>query len=201
MNPGNLSPAVPGLVRLVVLVLAGCHLAWGSIPAVGPLTMKHSRLQSNEEIAVIGPVRLTDVHAPTLDITGPLEFQDLVVAGSARVTGPVKGKKGTFNTLDVTGPLNIRHLKAESANITGPVHVHGGHVGDLTVTAETVMLENVTAASVLIHPNGDKPQTLHLKGQTVIQGNITFESGQGRILQDSSARIHGAVSGLSAPLP
>lgn len=164
-----------------------------------------------KKLSVLGPVELKNTQAKSLQIIGPLIFSNLKVHGETKITGPVEGKDGKFKNLAVTGPIEVITTYCQTLNVVGPVDGSGLHVQEetaiigpleaknstfknITVTADTISFENCSANNIFIKTQ-KYPQTLTLKGETVIAGNIVFESGQGKIVKDKNVQIHGFIKG------
>lgn len=165
-------------------------------------------------LVINGPAKLKLVKAKTLEIKGPLEFHSLDVTGKADVVGPVKGDKGKFGQLTVTGTMDVDHLITEELTVKGSVkavyldvknhtEVDGlldakhSKFNTLTVNADKTVLDEVIVESVLVK-KGQQNQILSLKGATVVNGDIVFESGEGVVQVESpEVQIKGAVKGAS----
>lgn len=179
----------------------------------GPLTMRHSRLPSSETLSVLGPADLKDVEAFKLHVIGPLVFEKLKVQGHAECIGPVEGDTGSFEMLKIVGPLKGFHLTCrsldvigrvdledvqvqEAIHITGLTHIKRGSIQTLVVTAPEVILEDVRVQSVRFRQDDSKnPQILALKGDSVVEGDVAFEGGQGIVRLAPSVRFQGKVLG------
>ncbi len=167
-----------------------------------------------DNLEVNGFATLELVQAKSVTVHGPLKFSRLRVENALDVTGPVNGHKGEFGSLKVLGPVDVNYVRTGSLQVSGPVTatnievskqtevfgpltVTDGHFENITVTADTITLENVTAKDITIKPTKEPEQVLILKGNSKISGNILFESGHGVLQHDDQVMIHGTVSGTS----
>jgi hypothetical protein len=104
-----------------------------------------------------------------LEVTGPVDVTDLQVSGDTTIIGPLKAGKSTFQ--------------------------------NLTVTADKIVLEDVKIKDILVKKNQEekqeKKQVLELKGETIVGGNIIFESGKGVVEQGSEVKIQGEIKGAT----
>ena len=168
-----------------------------------------------------GIVNLTNVKADSLDITGPLGFNNLEVKNDTTIVGPVeKSKEGKFNNLKVTGPFETENVTCTNLDVTGSVTatnlkvekdatVTGGFelnkssLNNLTITSDNIVLKNTEVSGNIVVKKESgvlgkiKNQELRLEGKTTVKGTVTFESGEGKIVQASEAKIEGAVTGAT----
>lgn len=182
----------------------------------GMITLKGETLK---DATFNGLTKLTDVKADSLNVTGAFEFSNLEVLNSATITGPTsKSKNGKFGSLTVTGPFEANDVIAKDINITGSLNaqnlkvenettvigglsVDKGSLNNITITSDKITLKdtevkgNITVkkASGLFGKTRD--QVLQLEGKTTVKGNITFESGEGKVEQASDSKVEGQVTG------
>lgn len=193
-----------------LLCISMCLSAFGEV-FNGPTTLSWKVYDS---LAVNGPANFKLVKAKTLQVNGPLQFHNLDVAGKAEVDGSMKGDKGKFGQLFVTGPMDVDHVicgelsvkgpvKAtyldvqNHAEIVGPLEVQHGKFKSLAVNADKIILEAVTIETIVVN-KGNNNQTLVLRGQTIVNGDIVFESGNGIVqIESSDVRTNGSVKGAT----
>lgn len=174
----------------------------------------HLHLKIFDILLINGPAELKLVKARSLEIRGTLKFHKLDVSDNTIIHGMVSGDQGKFDKLDVTGTLDVDHVICQDlhvqgkvqaiylevknqADILGPLTAKHSKFQSLAVTAETIELEDVTLDSLLIR-NTEKRQTLILKGTTTVNGDITFESGEGTIqTEGTNVVIKGKVQGAT----
>ena len=157
---------------------------------------------------------------PSLNLKGSHSIENITVKEDATVDGYFFASNCTFNTLNATGLLileqsNIQQLNATGSAILGEVEVNskssirGPLVAinsifkdTITVTASEMEFENTSTCNIVIKDDHtEKGQTVHLKGSTVIHGNIVFESENGQVFFDDHARLNGKVKGGVVALP
>lgn len=176
----------------------------------GPTSLRFTR---KAEVTINGPATIKQASIKTLVVNGPLDFYEIEATVSATIAGYMKGEKGRFTKLQVTGPFYGHRIDCGELNVVGPVEVSYLKVtGDTTIlgpltateakfnniiiTADKISLNNATVNNLLIKKTDkEETQTLILTGSTVINGDVTFESGNGIIHADSSVVIHGSVKG------
>ena len=168
-----------------------------------------------QEASFMGPTELRSITAKSISVVGPFQFEHLEVEKDAVIEGPVANSDhGTFGSLfitgpftaqnivcskfDATGPVDVTNLSVSGeAKITGPLKASKSTFQNLTIWADKISLEDVKTKYILVKENQGKKQVLHLKGKTVVTGNITFESGKGTVEQGSEVKIHGTIKGAT----
>ncbi len=169
--------------------------------------------QNLQEASFVGPTELKEITATSLSVTGPFQFNNLKVAKDLVVVGPViESEHGIFGSLDITGPFEAKNITCSKFNITGPVDVTNlqvsgettitgplkarkGTFQKLTIGADTIFLEDVKTKDIFVKKILQEKQVLYLKGKTVVEGTITFESGKGTVEQGPGVKIQGVVKG------
>lgn len=171
-------------------------------------------LRFYDNLAINGPSNLHLVKAKSLEINGPLEFHSLDVSGKAEIKGPVKGDKGKFGQLAVMGTLDVDHVITEELSVKGAVKATYLDVTNkaeidgvldtkhskfktLVVNADKTVLDEVIVDSIFVK-KGPKNQILILKGPTVVNGDIEFESGDGIVQMESpEVQLKGILKGAT----
>lgn len=201
--------------KKIVVIFAGLFL----VPLVafaktyyGPTKISNS---SEEEVTIIGPADLDQLKSNTLKVTGPLKFNKIVISNETEVTGPTAGEKGKFNNLKITGPVKGTQIEAQTMNITGPAYfnnievkgnakitgtlfVNKGKFKNIDVVSDKVKLKDTTADSIHFDKNmhdSKKEQMLMIQGKSIINGDIVFDSGKGKVVVDKTVQIKGKVQG------
>ena len=169
-------------------------------------------------LIINGPAQLNNVKAVSLTVNGPLQFSQLEVSKTSQVVGPItNSEKGNFKQLNVKGPLAAGSVQCDGLAVFGPANVRDWMVkgrtvivgpliaknstfSDVEITADKVVFENTTVNNILIKQQVDnKIQELSLKGSTIVNGNITFESGNGKVTTGKMVEIRGSVKGAKNP--
>lgn len=165
-----------------------------------------------DDLSIKGPAKLKMVKAKTLEVQGPLKFHNLAVAEKAIIKGAMQGDKGKFGPLEIEGFAEIDHVICDTlkvkgavnanyldvnkdAAIEGALHVHYGKFQNLIVKGNEITLEDVTINNIIISKN-QPPSVIILKGRTLVNGNITFESNDGVVtVENSEVLIKGEIIG------
>lgn len=169
-------------------------------------------LKFYDSLTITGPAKLSLIKTKSLKVTGPLHFHNLAVSGDAEVVGPVTGDRGQFGQLKVTGDIDVDHficqdLKAIGsvkgtnmlinglADITGRFEASRSKLKNLSIEGNEVILNEVVAGNITIRKT-QKSQALILKGMTIINGDIVFESGSGIIeVLNPLIQLNGKLTG------
>lgn len=169
-------------------------------------------LKIYDTLTIHGPAHLKLVKAKEFEISGPLEFHRLAIEGKAVVAGTMKGDNGKFGQLSVTGTMDVDHVVCDELTVKGPVkatyldvhnradiegalEVQHGKFKTLSVTSDNIVLDDVVVESIAVGKSQNL-QTLILKGETVVNGDIVFASGNGVVqTEGSQVRIIGKVEG------
>lgn len=179
---------------------------------MGPTTLEKQNLK---EASFIGPTDLKEITAKSLSVMGPLHFNHLKVEKATEIVGPISNSEfGAFDSLTITGPFVAKNVTCSKLEVTGPVDVTDLQISgattiigplravkstfqNITITSDQVTLEDSKTKDIVVEKNEDKKQVLHLKGKTIVEGNITFESGKGTIKQGAEVKIQGEIKGAT----
>jgi hypothetical protein len=171
--------------------------------------------QHLREASFMGPTQLKEITAKSISVMGPFQFnhleveKDTVIEGpvansehgvfdSLEITGPLVAKNVACSKLDATGPVDVTELSVSGeATITGPLKASKSTFQNLTIWADEISLEDIKIKDILVKNNKGKKQVLHLKGKTVVTGNIIFESGKGTVEQGSEVNVQGEIKGAT----
>lgn len=181
-----------------------------------------TELSSKEfkDLNINGPSRLSEIKADSLTIKGPLNFNKLRVKGKAEFSGAVSGEEGEFTNLAIHGTLWGSKIKIDNlhvdgdvsiedfqitgkVDINGPLKAKNGSFNNITTVETPVALYNVTVNNIFVKQDTDKNRNakddsneVKLAGNTVVSGDITFESGDGVVfIRDKTAKLKGKIIG------
>ncbi|MBS0185693.1 MAG: hypothetical protein JSS34_05060 [Proteobacteria bacterium] len=164
-----------------------------------------------ENLVVTGPLGFENLTVQKeAVITGPVTgskgyFADLTVSG------PFKVSEILCQNLTVSGPIDATKLAVrDKTTATGNMTANNSDFGDMTITANKILFNETTARDLLIKKNSsiessflawfgdnsdEKPQELRLTNKSVIEGDVTFESGKGKIYVEEGSQIKGKIQG------
>lgn len=198
----------PFFCLIIISLLAFSSLTWAD-SFNGPTDLTGNTYL---ELTINGPTKLTQVKTSSLTVNGPVEFDKINVAQIGSVAGPMDGEKGKFadltikgaanlkkviiKNLNVTGPLSLTHFTIKGhTTILGPLSANDGGFKDITISSSDIKLRNVKVRNITVLAQ-DTPETIQLIGNTIVIGNITFESGQGTVKSRSdNVQVQGKVTG------
>lgn len=176
----------------------------------GPTHLKDQKFDS---LSIFGPADLTKVTADSITVNGALAFDDLTVQKKLEVFGPAEGKNSNVGEIVVAGPLQLEGCKVKSFNVAGPFRakqlivenastfigpfeVLDSQLQDLSITADKASFANTQVKNIVMKKNNDpQDQEISLSGTSVVTGNITFESGKGKVTVANTAKIKGKING------
>jgi hypothetical protein len=96
-----------------------------------------------------------------------------------------------------TGPLDANELSVNNALIIGPAHIKESLIKQLTITANSIIFEDSQIDKIIVKSDDkNTKQTVTLLGNTIINQNITFESGIGEVIVKSDkVQLQGIIGG------
>lgn len=121
--------------------------------------------------------------ADSLTIGGDARFYGSRISGAVNVQGGIHSHHSNFSAAVECG-----------ADITAVDTVFDDL---LQAKAEIIDLTNVKAKSIFVKATGpyyDK-QLVYIKGNTVIEGDVIFESERGRVIYDINSQVLGSIRG------
>ena len=178
--------------------------------------------QEFKELNINGPSKLHGIQAESLTIRGPLDFNQLKVKGETEISGPCSGENGEFanvvihgtfwgskikiENLHVDGEVALENFKINgNVNINGPLKAKNGSFNNIDTVYTPIALYNVTVNNIRIKKDSDRNSDdnansnnneIKLAGNTIVSGNITFESGDGVVfIRDKTAQLKGKIIG------
>ncbi len=143
-----------------------------------------------------GFTKLNDKTFDKLQVMGDAELENVQVTNEATITGMLTAKKLTAKQLQVTGNAKLDEATVEGAHIMGMLDAKACTIQDLAITTESSMLNACKVKTVMVKKveGSEKPQVLELDN-TVIEGDVTFEAGNGEIVLKGDSRVAGAIIG------
>lgn len=134
-----------------------------------------------------------------------LKSNGRVTLTGTQVTGPVEVNGSLLAQDAAMGPLTANgHVYLENSKVQGPINAIGFFSadksdlqGNLTVKAYKITLRDTTCGPITIQKVmwPFNSQVVELVGKSVCNGDIHFESGQGRVVIRDASNLKGAVHG------
>lgn len=152
----------------------------------------------------------------TLKVTGGVKLEN-VQASLGKIIGEINIKKGTFEELNLTGKsLVLEDVNVNSIVVEKGSNANKGSESVITINGVVINgLEGLNGINIQEGPNGitingvdindvainevrnsSDGEILHLKGSTIVSGDIIFKSGKGTLIIDEGAQFLGTVIGL-----
>lgn len=192
---------------LLVFAIPSLHAA----EYFGPTNLLNTQ---TDIIKITGPADLKKVTAERITVIGPLHFEDLNASQLLKVIGTVMGTRGDVNelncmgwttlseskiqTLIVTGRLDANHIEVkDQSNITGVLTATNSKFKDITITSSLSTLKNSSANIILFEKNKVEKEApvLKLLESSVVNGDIIFNSQNGKVILDKSSKVIGTIKG------
>lgn len=176
-----------------------------------------------KDLKIDGAATLNSISVDALTVTGALNFNQLKVANKTEISGATSGENGRFQDLIIHGTfwgakIQIENLEVdketalEDFKITGNTNIHAplkaknGSFNNIDSAETPIALYNVTVNNIHVkmkqrsQNNTDENKTnnneVKLAGNTIVSGNITFESGDGIVfIRDKTASLKGKIIG------
>jgi hypothetical protein len=179
------------------------HLEFENLNVAGEASVNGS-IEGKEgtfgSIHANGAMEVKKIKCGDLECTASVELKSSEITGSSKITGALKAKKTSFqalatssaelDTCTVLGPLEVSEKLETEDCILSAVKVGK--------SAKSVKLKGTRVQSIHVK-SGAKPKIM-LAGTTNIDGDVTFESGEGEgevIISGSLVKINGNVIGAS----
>lgn len=175
-----------------------------------------------KDFSAAGDIRFLKVHATKcIKITGNFSsresiFWDVfscgntvidksVINNNAKLVGPVEVKESEFGELDITGDTIIADSKVNSkASFVGNVKsVHCTFHDVVGITSKEFEVVNCSFfKDIVIFPVDlldREEQVLTLKEGSIVEGDVYFKSGRGRVILETGSIVRGAIILENAP--
>ena len=156
-----------------------------SLKIMGPLTA--DKFTAQEEVKVHGPATLKDSTIHSIEIMGPLTAKNTTFASFVTAQGNVTAQGSTFKELletsgnSVLVELEDTQAKDITVNVqeTGTKKTKGGYISSFFYSSK----------------KDEEGTRVVLKGNTVVDGTITFVGGKGKVIIEGNAKHTGTVIG------
>lgn len=120
------------------------------------------------------------IEAKNLHVDGETALEEFKISDNVTINGPLKAKNGSFNNINA---------------VNAPVALYNVTVNNITVKKRGRDEDSDDDKNDNNNGNG-KNNEVKLAGNTVVSGNITFESGNGVVfIRDKTAQLKGKVIG------
>lgn len=131
-----------------------------------------------------------------LDVAGKATLRGTTVLGNTHIAGILKATNATLKDLELAGKAKLVASQVHgNARISGYLLACKSHfTNKLIISSDHTRIENSTLPSITIQP-GSRDQVLYLANNSLVKGDVTFDSGRGMVLMDQTSQISGNVKG------
>ena len=197
---------------MILGLLLNCNV----IQAKDYFGVTHLANQKLTQVTVYGPADFSKIHADSITVKGTFAFDNLSIQNKLESHGPTEGKNSEIGNLVVYGPLQLDHCIVNSIDMAGPFQAKyitvsknsvfrgpfsalGCHLQNITLLTDGAVFDDSDIKSITMKKNDDpKEQIVTLKGKTIVSGDITFESGKGKVIIENPAKLEGKIIGAHA---
>lgn len=153
---------------------------------------------SYNSLNIMGTAKLDNVTiTDELKVVGPVKLKNnCKIQGSINIIGPLDVVVATINAGKVVGPVEAKDLKVDGELIiVGPVNCKSCKFSaSLEIVSKKSIFEDSELNKIVIRKDGEKKkQYLHLKGKTVVNGDIIFEEADAEVVIDKDAIVKGKI--------
>ncbi len=168
-------------------------------PLVGGHSHDHDKVK--EEVS-IGIHRFGKETVDAINADGSVSLDGTKVKGLVEVNGTLSSQNATVGKIDVNGHVNLKDtLIEEDALVNGAFTAERCHFRKtVSVSGLNPVLKNCKVGSVYVRKtiSANIVQVLRLEDGTKIEGDVIFESKNGRVVMGPNCEIKGNIIGASA---
>lgn len=144
-----------------------------------------------------GSLVCRDIKLPEIKQQGYVSLHNVDVKSTTEVDGMFSGEKSHFyGKIFVKGSAKINQSTLDQETIVqGSLVSDRSQFEDVVITANEATFSSSNLKNILFKITSKAQQKVFLRGSTVVQGHIKFESGHGQVFLDPQSRIVGEVIG------
>jgi hypothetical protein len=163
----------------------------GSLLVCAQISFAYSVCSRTGSITECGAGKLDE-----LDVAGKATLNETTVTGDTHIAGMLNAKNANLNTLNIAGKATFftSHVRG-AAKISGLLaSCNTSFNKKITISSDKAYFDHSEANEIEVNPGGDT-QVVYLGNNTLVKGNISFSSGHGLVVIDSTSRVIGRVIG------
>ena len=145
----------------------------------GFVNIDGTTVKNNTQVEGVFSIKNADLNNVNLSGTGTIT--DTGVRGDFVGEGAVSVANIQFTSV-------FKFKGSMSANATTFLNL-------VELTIEKATFKNSGVKSILVHKTGHSNEIIYLEDHTVVNGDVTFESGNGIVMESSGSSVTGVVSG------
>jgi len=132
-----------------------------------------------------------------INAAGVVRIDNTTVSEQTIISGILNCQNSFLNSLQVTGTTNISHTTINTGVFVGLLVAKNCIFNDnMRVTSNEVNMKTCSLKDVVVSDqNPSVDQLVLLSGDTVVEGNINFISGRGKVILEDNAVVNGQVIG------
>lgn len=134
-----------------------------------------------------------------IDGAGLIKLNGTTVDKEVHVIGSLIAQNGHIGSIDVIGEVNLTGTTIKQGGyIMGSFQATRSKIQEhLTILSQKAVLTNSQLSNLTIKKDGayKGKQTVELRGGTIVDGAIHFESGKGEVLIFPGSQVLGPVTG------
>ncbi|KAB8029881.1 hypothetical protein [Fluviispira multicolorata] len=148
----------------------------------------------------LGTLNLYNKNVNCISNTGTVILNNVTVKSNTMIVGELTAQGSSINDLDVTGKVDF----SRNTTVIGNINIVGELKASntkfekpISITSSIIELKDGTNTNnIYIRKNNGRnyDEFIYLTNSTV-NGNITFESGKGKVVLDSRSKITGSLNG------
>ena len=181
-----------------------CILSLASFSACinhGDTNLQGNINQSVKTMKINGSAQLSNQSCENLKVNGSAHLDNFTVTGHAQVNGSAHISESSFGALKINGSA---HLKKGSVKgqftANGSVYITSSQLSNVTLSGTTFEIaDTIISENIVVSKPGwfsSQNQSLELTN-TIIEGDVTFDSGTGVIYLKGNSVIKGKVIGAT----
>jgi cytoskeletal protein CcmA (bactofilin family) len=153
-----------------------------------------------DDLKITGVADMKQITAKSINVIGPSSLSDVTTSGALTIIGPVTGSNITVSgPASIQGTFDVMHFVAkDNTYVKGGFFARESSFADVIVLSNEMSFDRCKLRSLVIKRDKSvDTQTVNLGGGTQVLGDITFESGTGRLVIEKNVIISGAVKGAN----
>ncbi|BBH52200.1 hypothetical protein [Fluviispira sanaruensis] len=176
-------------MKKIIIVIISCTIFFSLVCAITIYT----------SIRNLGAIKIENSTQTSLKIVGKVELKKSAITEKADVIGKVKVFNSTLNNIKTIGFLNLH----DNSKVNGDIKVTGNLFMSLSriekqlnITSENIEInDNSYVRSIFVNKDEDNKEEVISIDNSIVDGNIEFESQHGKVKLKNGAKVTGTVIG------
>lgn len=186
--------------RLDVQIIAGNakleKASYESLTIAGELDFNNLTIEKN--LTVSSSANGNSLKCNKFIVNGSFTGKN-IQAQNGEVNGALSCNEASIdNDLIVNGSLSGKGIKVSGkTKVDGNLDASKSCFSNIETAAFRVTLKNSKAMNIFVKKTKHESQRIYLEGKTIIEGNITFESGNGKVFISKETKVVGDIQGAT----